>query len=98
MRKKISDVSGDPPRRVMEAATTMPLEIPEHLEPTEAREQLLDVLLMLALAGDVRAAKLYLDYSFKSNVEAKTGLSLEEALRIMQTSSQDLTAGDDDFE
>jgi hypothetical protein len=98
MKKKISGGSGDPPRRVMEAAITMPLEIPEHLKPAEAREQLLDVLLMLALAGDVRAAKLYLDYSFKSNVEAKTGLSLEEALRIMQTSSNDLTAGDDDFE
>ena len=98
MKKKIPSETGDSPRRKLEAATTMPLEVPAHSNPADDRSQLLEVLLELALAGDVRAAKLYLDYSVRSNAEANTGLSLEEAIQLMQIPSNDETVSDDDFE
>jgi hypothetical protein len=82
----------------IETVTAMSLEIPEHVEPIKARSDLLDKLLELALAGDVRAAKLYLDYSFKSNAEAKSGLALEDAIQLMQTPLTEPTASDDDAE
>jgi hypothetical protein len=69
----------------LEAAVVMPLEAVERLEPTEARQKLLTVLLQCALAGDVRAAKLYLDYSLRQNIEAQTGLTLEQAIELTRS-------------
>ena len=91
-KMKIPGGSGDPPRRKakLEAATVMPLEVVKKLEPDEARKELLVVLLQHALAGDVRAAKLYLDYSFRENVEEQTGLTLEEAITLSRSQSESL--------
>ncbi|MBU1637304.1 hypothetical protein KKC97_06510 [bacterium] len=79
----------------LEAATVLPLEVVEQYTPDFARSRLLTVLLQLALAGDVRAAKLYLDYSFSANLESQSGLTLEQALQIMNE-QKNRTASDDD--
>jgi hypothetical protein len=78
--------SGQP----LETATAMSL-----ASPDTARSNLLEVLLRLALAGDVRAAKLYLDYSLREAVKAQTGFTLEEALKLIQDGASDKESDND---
>ena len=81
--------------RKLETAVVMPLEVVEALSPETAKRKLLSVLLKYALEGDVRAAKLYLDYSFRANVEERSGLTLEQAMQLMN-SQEVQTASEDD--
>ena len=52
-------------------------------------ERLLDKLYELAMNGDVRAAKLYLDFSLRSNSEQSPGLTLEEAIALINQQNSD---------
>jgi hypothetical protein len=71
---------------LLEQAVSMPLSIPE-----QANEQLLSLLYRMAIEGDLRAAKLYLDYSPRMNPEKNNGLSLADAIALLSEKRDDDT-------
>lgn len=75
------------PKRIVksktEATTSAPLTLPPIVDKRQAVDKLLDVLFELAVHGDLSAAKLYLDFQLKLGLENPSGLSAEDALKML---------------
>jgi hypothetical protein len=73
------------PRKKTEACTAESLRpaLPP-VDTNAAIEHLLGALYLLALDGNLNAAKLYLDYRLKREPEGPAGLTAEDALRLLQ--------------
>lgn len=85
-----------PKQDAIEIPTVPSLEELASYTSDEARSRLFLVLLQHAMAGDVRAAKLYLDYAL-GNQQAESGLTLEQALQMMNAQGNQTEADDDEF-
>lgn len=71
-----------PPCEAQTAASLTPAAPPVAEDPIE---KLLGALYVLALEGNVTAAKLYLDYTARRRGEEPAGLTAEEALKLLQS-------------
>ena len=67
----------------IETATSAPLTLPPIVDKRQAVDKLLEVLFELAVKGDLSAAKLYLDVSLKLGIENPSGLSADDALKLL---------------
>lgn len=70
--------------RKMAAQTAGPMKLAPPPDRQAAREHLLDILYALAIEGNVTAAKLYLDCSKDARDAEPSGLTAEEALRLLR--------------
>jgi hypothetical protein len=67
----------------METSTSAPLSLPPVVDKRQALDKLLEVLLELALTGNLAAAKLYLDFQLKRGSDEPPGLTAEDALKLL---------------
>jgi hypothetical protein len=67
----------------IETSTAAPLSLPPVVDKRQAMDKLLDVLFEMALKGDLAAAKLYLDFQLKRGSDEPSGLTAEDALKIL---------------
>jgi hypothetical protein len=70
-----------------EAATSAPLTMPPALQKDDPVERLLSVLLDLGLAGNIQAAKLYLDAMSERLEKEPAGMTADDAIKLLQQRS-----------
>lgn len=72
-------------KKSIETQTSLPLQASaDGVSKADGVQQILQTLYNAALEGNVAAAKLYLDYMQKNLLGEPTGITVEEALRIVQ--------------
>jgi hypothetical protein len=71
----------------IETSTAAPLSLPPVVDKHQATDKLLDHLFEMALKGNLTAAKLYLDFQLKRGNDEPSGLSAEDALKLLNPES-----------
>jgi hypothetical protein len=74
------------PRKKIAAQTAEPLKPAEPLVKDDPVQKVLGVIYSAAMEGNVSAAKLYLDFCTKQSSGEASGLTADDALKLLQES------------